>query len=327
MSIEPRPMKITFLGCGTTIPKLPQFHHPNNPPPTLGKLNSAILQGILTSLETTNLSDFQPPFNIPSITNTYSIPDPPIITPTSLTACVHHESSAASLTRKFSNHHTVTVLAGQNVLGVQQGEIIILGVEPSVYRTVLAEQGMLEALRGKVLVSIVGGVSVSKLYEAIFHHPSSSSSPPIPPAEQSSHCHIMRVTPGISASVRESVSLISEEPERERRHPPSILSAVYSLFLRVGQVKLWPEKLQAAGATITAGSLAFLSVALEGLVESAVREGIEKGEAFQMAASCMMGLAKLITSGETPGGVREKVATPGGEFGNSIYIYIYIYLE
>ena len=95
---------------------------------------------------------------------------------------------------------------------------------------------------------------------------------------------------------------------------------MYSLFLRVGQVKLWPEKLQAAGATITAGGLAFLSVALEGLVESAVREGIEKGEAFQMAASCMMGLSKLIASGETPGEVREKVATPGGELRNMIYI-------
>ena len=102
----------------------------------------------------------------------------------------------------------MTVLAGKNVLGVQRGEIIILDVEPSVYRTVLAEQGMLEALKGKILVSIVGGVSVSKLYEAIFH-PSSSSSSSIPPNEQPAHCHIMRVTPGISASVRDSVSLIS----------------------------------------------------------------------------------------------------------------------
>ena len=88
--------------------------------------------------------------------------------------------------------------------------------------------------------------------------------------------------------------------------------------MRVGQVKLWPEKLQAAGATITACGLAFLSVALEGLVDSAVREGIEREEAFQMGASCMMGLSKLIASGESPTDVRKKVATPGGEFWESI---------
>ena len=274
-----------------------------NPAP--GKLNSAILQGILASLEN-HLSDFQPPSDLPGVNDDYFMSDPSVISPTSLIACVHHQSSAASLAHKFSNYQTVTALANQNVLGVQRGNIVILGVEPSVYRSVLAERGMLEALKGKVLVSVVGGVSVAKLYDAIYHRSSMT------PEEQQQHCHIMRVTPGVSAAVREPVSLISEEPDR--RHPPEILYAVYSLFMRVGQVKLWPEKLQAAGATVTASGLAFLSVALEGMVDSAVREGIEREEAFQMGASCMMGLSKLVASGESPMEVRQKVATPGGGF-------------
>lgn len=45
---------------------------------------------------------------------------------------------------------------------------------------------------------------------------------------------------------------------------------------------------------MAAGSLAFLSVALEGLVESAIREGVEMEEALQRAAWCMMDLSKLI---------------------------------
>lgn len=199
----------------------------------------------------------------------------------------------------------MTIHANENVLGVRCGDIIILGVEPSAYRSVLAEPGMLEALKGKTLVSIIGGVSVTKLYDAIFHDPN------LPKEEQEQHCHIMRVTPGISAAVRESVSLISEEPDR--RYPPAVLNAVYSLFMRVGQVKIWPENLQPVGATITACGLAYLSLALEGLVDGAVREGIEREEAFQMAASCMMGLSKLIAGGESPSEVRKKVATPGGE--------------
>ena len=203
----------------------------------------------------------------------------------------------------------MTILAGENVLGVQRGDVIILGVEPSVYRSVLAEPGMLQALKGKILVSIVGGVSVAKLYDAIFHN-----SPKIGREKREEHCDIIRVTPGISAAVRESVSLISEE--RDRRYPPAVLNTIYSLFMRVGQVKIWPEHLQPAGATITASALAFLCVALEGLADSAVREGIERQEAIQMAASCMMGLAKLTANGDSPTEVRKKVATPGGECGN-----------
>ena len=203
----------------------------------------------------------------------------------------------------------MTIHAGENVLGAQRGDVIILGVEPSVYRSVLAEPGMLEALKGKILVSIVGGVSVAKLYDAIFQ-----GSPETGRKKKEEYCHVMRVTPGVSAAVRESVSLISEEPDC--RYPPAVLNAVYSLFMRVGQVNLWPENLQPAGATITASGLAFLSVALEGLADSGVREGIERREAIQMAASCMMGLAKLTANGESPTEVRKKVATPGGKCRN-----------
>ena len=296
-----------FLRLWYTTPRLSQDSHPDSAHPASGKLNSAILQGILDSLSNSEHSEFQPPSDIPGTTDDYFVSDPSVVLPTSLTACVHHQPSAASLAQKLSDYPLVSTLANQNVLGVQRGDIIILGVEPSVYRFVLAEPGMLEALKGKTLVSIVGGVSVTKLYDAIFSGSSMTGE------EREQHCHVMRVTPGISAAVRESVSLISEEPER--RHPPEVLYAVYSLFMRFGQVKLWPEQLQAAGATITAGGLAFLSVALEGLVDSAVREGIEREEAFQMAASCMMGLSKLVASGESPVEVRKKVATPGGEFG------------
>lgn len=168
---------------------------------------------------------------------------------------------------------------------------------------------MLSALQGKILVSLIGGVSVAKLQDAIFHkHPSKTE------AEKAEHCHVLRVTPSVAAAVCESLSLISEEPDR--RYPPAVLNDVYSLFLRVGQVKLWPEHLQPAGATIASCSPAFFSVALEGVVESAVREGVERKEAVQMAALSMLGLSKLLTEGESPHEVRRKVATPGGEYGN-----------
>ena len=300
------------------LPRL-RYADPNlptklTPPTTLtlhpGKLSSAILQGILDSLTNSNPTDFRPPSPIPGTTDTQSPPaNPAIITPTSLTACVHRPSSAALLTAKFSHDPLVTVLADQNVLGAERGDVVILGVEPHAYRPVLAAPGMAAALRGKTLVSVVGGVPAAKLYGAIYHGTGEEEEEE--GEGKGRRCHVVRVTAGTSAGVRESVSLIGEEPGRG--HPPAPLNAVYSLFMRVGQVKMWPEHMQAVGATMTAGGLAFLSVAVEGLVEGAVREGVERGKAFQMAASCMVGLSKLIASGEAPGEVRNKVATPGGE--------------
>lgn len=91
-------------------------------------------------------------------------------------------------------------------------------------------------------------------------------------------------------------------------------------------MKLWPESLQPAGATIVAGSLAFLSVAVEGLVESAEREGVERGEAYGMVAACMKGLAEMVARGEVPGEVRRKVATPGGE-SSLLFMYSFVFIR
>lgn len=285
MVAELIPRKVTFLGCG--------------------KLNSAILEGILSSLSHTKQSQYEPPSHTPEGHHAKFLSHPLVVTPTALTACVHQQSSLDRLSDKFSAFPSVTVLAHSNVLGVQRSDIIILGVEPSVYRSVLAEHGVLSALQGKILVSLVGGVSVAKLQDAIFHnHPSKTE------AEKAQHCHILRVTPSVAASVCESLSLISEEPHRSV--PPAVLNDVYSLFKRVGQVKLWPEHLQPAGATIASCSPAFFSLAPEGVIESAVREGVEREEAVQMAALSMLGLSKLIAGGKSPHEVRRKVATPGG---------------
>lgn len=40
-----------------------------------------------------------------------------------------------------------------------------------------------------------------------------------------------------------------------------------------------------------------------------------------MAAGCVMGLAEMVAGGESPGGVRGKVATPGGECGGCFFVF------
>lgn len=93
---------------------------------------------------------------------------PTIITPTTLTACIHRPSSAATLTQKLPPPPSplLTVLTAQNVLGVQTSDIVIQSVEPNAYRAELAFPDTLAALLGRTLLSKVGGVSFPKLYDA-----------------------------------------------------------------------------------------------------------------------------------------------------------------
>lgn len=270
------------------------------PPPLIipsGKLSSAILEGIIASLSDHALR-FAPPPQESSITH------PTPIQPSALIACVRQEQSAASLKEKLDKTGKVQVFTNENVRGVKEGAIVVLGVEPNVYEDVLAEEGMRDALAGKILVSVVGGVSIEKLRSAIY------GSNPLAVSKDEKQCQIIRVTPNTASAVRDSVSLIIEEGREH--YPPSTLNPVYSLFLRVGSVKIWPDSLSGAGATLAASSPAFFALALEGAVDGAIQLGVDRKEALSMAAGAMRGAAALVTAGEEPEEVRRKVATPGG---------------
>ena len=227
-----------------------------------------------------------------------------ILVPKSIIACVHKQESAALLKEKYDKEPIVEVLANENIRGVEQGDIIVLGVEPSVYREVLAESGILKALAGKILVTIVGGLSIKTLETAIYGSGSFTN------GEKLEHCRIVRVIPSTATMIREAMTLIIEEEDYP--YASEILKPVHSLFMRVGQVKLWPAAKAPIGATLTASSLAFFTFLLEAVVDAGVSLGVDRGEALEMATAGMRGAAGLLASGEDTSEVKRKIATKGG---------------
>ncbi len=267
----------------------------------LGNLSSAVLDGILSSL-----CDSPEHFNATTQTSKVvsSVPES-ILVPGNFVACVHSQESAISLEKRYDGKG-VTVLAQENVRGVKQANLVILGVEPSVFRDVLAEPGMRDALSSKILVSFVGGITIHMLREAIYGHDASSKSE----SDAQKECQIIRVTPSTAAAVRGSFTLVIEE--KDHPYPPQLLTKINSLFLRVGSVRSIPDSLAHVGAPLSSSSPAFFALALEGAVDGAVELGMDRAAALEMAAASMRGAADLVAHGESPNEVRRKIATPGG---------------
>ena len=93
------------------------------------------------------------------------------------------------------------------------------------------------------LVSLGAYVSISQLKTAIYGPDAVKEVG----GEALKQCQIVRVTPSTASAVRASYTLIVEE--NDEHYPPSAIHPVYSLFMRVGSVKLWPDSLSSAGAT------------------------------------------------------------------------------
>ena len=197
-------------------------------------------------------------------------------------------------------------MAQENVRGVKQADLVMLGVEPSVFREVLAEPGMRDALSSKILVSFVGGITIHMLREAIYGHEASSKSE----SDAQKECQIIRVTPSTAAAVRGSFTLVIEE--KDHPYPPQLLNKINSLFSRIGSVRNIPDSLAHVGATLASSGPAFFALVLEGTVNGAVELGMDRVAALEMAAASMRGAADLVAHGESPDEVRRKIATPGG---------------
>lgn len=284
-------MPITFLGCG--------------------KLGSSILDGLLVSAYNQAVpmkSSIQGDgISAPEVLNNFVL--------TSLTACVHRQSSADTLRAKHENDSIVHVLTDANVEGASVGDVIVLGCKPTAYKELLTAEGMKDALSGqKVIINLMIGVSPQDINNAIY------GPGPFSRAALEQQCAVVNCTPNTAAAVRQSMTLIYDD---EDPLPGWALEKVIGLFSKVGEVKRIPHTLQdlsSTMSTLTASTAAFFALALEGVAKGAVEHGLNETTALEIAAASMRGAAELITGGTTPEGVRQRIATKGGSTAQGLEI-------
>jgi len=246
-----------------------------------GNLGTAILRGIITSQKHDDLSSGD------------------ITTPSRFIACVKDGHSAMRLEKEFSNPAgEVTVLTNQNVRGVQLADIIILGCEPSALDQVMGASGMVQALAGKLLLSILAGVTAKKIRDSM--ESGSTSSPP---------CTIVQVLPNVAARIGESMSVIAT-PDVPLSDAQSTL--VKWIFSRIGSVTEMEQKQMDVATAVAGSGPAFVAIMIEAMSDGAVAMGVPRSDAQLMVAQVFAGAAKMVLDGTHPALLKDRVTTPGG---------------
>ncbi|KAL9131401.1 MAG: hypothetical protein Q9217_000669 [Psora testacea] len=232
----------------------------------------------------------------------------PSRTPTNFLACVTRAASANRIKTELS-HLTcsLSVLQNENLRGVNEADIVLLACKPYNLSDVLHEKGMREALRGKLLISILAGVTVSQIEDTIYG-PDRSKTLSADPAEND-RCRIVRVIPNTAALIRESMTVIATP---DPALPTPLHSLVTWIFTRIGRVVTLPPNHMDACTALCGSGPATFALVLEAIADGAVAMGLPRAEAQLMAAQTMRGAAGLVLNGEHPAMVREKVSTPGG---------------
>ena len=212
--------------------------------------------------------------------------------------------SAEALSATFaSDANSVEILQNDNLRGAREGDVIILGCQPRQIRDVLGVAGMKDAVRGKLLISILAGVTIPQIEEILYGSASKTE------LDMEDRCRTVRAMPNTACAKLESMTLIMTQTPPI----PSVMSQLVTwIFSQVGQVAQISPAIMDAGTALCGSGPAFFAIMLEAIVDGAVAVGIRRQEALRMAAYTMRGTAGLVLGGEHPAVIRDNVTTPGG---------------
>lgn len=218
-------------------------------------------------------------------------------------ACTKSQGSADKLKAKYSGHPSAVQLdfyASDNAGAASQADVVMLGCKPYLVDAVLSEEGLCDALAGKLIVSVIAGKTIDVLSAAIATNQTQS-------AQSTSPAVVARAIPNVAAAVRESMTVV-ELPGSASKEQVSVIEWMFS---QIGMVKVIGGELFDLGSMLMA-SLATVSVAVDGILDGCVAEGMRRADASEMTAQCLLGLAQMLKDGHHPAVLRESISSPKG---------------
>lgn len=163
-----------------------------------------------------------------------------------------------------------------NVVAAAEADIVVLAVKPWLIQQVIAQ--IEHILKDKLLVSVAAGTRHERID--------------------------VYAMPNIAAEFGESMTFVEEAEKAE---------IASQLFEKVGQCRIVPQHLMAAGMMMAGCGIAYVMRFLRAMMEGGVEMGFYPDEAKQIAMQTMQGAVAFLRETKLhPEAAIDKVTTPGG---------------
>lgn len=174
----------------------------------------------------------------------------------------------------------------------RQTKYVVLAVKPQYFDPVLSDIRS-EVTENHVIISIAPGITTAQLKEKL-----------------GEKARVVRAMPNTPALLGEGMTGVCYDEgafSEEEKH------AIGDIFHSLGKMRLVEERLMNAVVCVSGSSPAYVYMFIEALADSAVKYGLPRDAAYEMAAQTVLGSAKMVMeTGEHPGALKDKVCSPGG---------------
>lgn len=217
--------------------------------------------------------------------------------PSRFIACVNREASAKRLRgtlKSLVGGEAIEVTVGQNIVAVQQSDVVLLCCKPQVAHLILTESGVKEALAGKLLISILAGVTIAQLSNWVL--PSTT---------------VIRAMPNTPCRIREGMTVVSNLPPSDAEGLNKEI--ILKIFSSIGRCRFLEERHFDACTALSGSGPAFACIFLEAMADGGVMMGLPRAEALELAAQTLQGAARMALQPDAhPAQIKDSVTTPGG---------------
>lgn len=169
---------------------------------------------------------------------------------------------------------------------------IVLAVKPQYFNPVLSDIRN-TVTEKNVIISIAPGITTTQLKEKL-----------------GDEKRVVRAMPNTPALLGEGMTGVCYE---EKVFSAEEKQAIADIFSSLGKMRIVEERLMNAVVCVSGSSPAYVYMFIEALADSAVKYGLPRDAAYEMAAQSVLGSARMVLeTGEHPGALKDKVCSPGG---------------
>lgn len=188
-------------------------------------------------------------------------------------------------------------VTSDNRAAAAASDVLLLAIKPQVFEAIAIELAQGDGDRSRssqplpVVVSILAGVSLSKLEAAFGHQP------------------VIRAMPNTPATIGAGITAIA----LGKTVTPSQREQAIAIFQAVGEVVEVPESLMDAVTGLSGSGPAYVAMMIEALADGGVAAGLPRAIASQLALSTVLGTAQLLQETQLhPAQLKDRVTSPGG---------------
>ena len=175
---------------------------------------------------------------------------------------------------------------------VAEADVVLLCVKPHLATSVLADVSKDAAGGGKLVISVVAGISLSILQGAV------------PPSWR-----VIRAMPNTPALVGQGATAFC----RGANATDEDAAEAMRMFASVGLAMEVPEHLMDAVTGLSGSGPAYVFLCIEALADGGVAAGLPRDQAMKLATQTLLGAATMVAqTGTHPAVLKDAVASPGG---------------